>query len=255
MLKVKQISIIGFGNVGYELSKSLLSAGISITHICTRSVIEDSNFPNTVFLTEIDKLPIGQLTLICVQDSEIENVLSSIPAETPCAYTSGAVRLDQLNCKGELGVFYPLQTFTKGVAVDISEVPFFIESNSEQFGQTLFDLARQLSKNVKYANSEVRSKLHLAGVWVNNFTNHINFIAKEYLDGQNLDFEDLKPLLKETIRKLESNSPYDVQTGPARRGDLETLDLHMKMLNSDRKEMYQLISNSILKTYGKNDKL
>ena len=73
MLKKKQISIVGFGNVGYELSNALLLAGISVTHICTRSKVENTNYPNTVFVTDLNTLPVGQLTIICVQDSEIEN--------------------------------------------------------------------------------------------------------------------------------------------------------------------------------------
>ena len=250
-----KISIIGFGNVGYELAKSLQEVGVQISHICTRSKISDTTFSKTSFICELSEMPIGQLTIICVQDSEIEHVLSSIPKETPVAYTSGSVKLESLHFKGEIGVFYPLQSFTKGISVNMAEVPIFIESNSESFGKSLFKLASLLSNNVKYANSDVRSKLHLAAVWVNNFTNHINYIAKEYLDNQELDFEDLKPLLKETVRKIESNSPFEVQTGPARRGDTKTIEKHLKMLNEKEKEIYQLLTESIQKTYSKNDKL
>jgi len=255
VLKKKQISIVGFGNVGYELSNALLLAGISVTHICTRSKVENTNYPNTVFVTDLNTLPVGQLAIICVQDSEIEKIVKSIPSETPVAYTSGSVKLESLHFKGEIGVFYPLQSFTKGISVNMTEVPFFIESNSVSFGKSLFQLASLLSNNVKYANSDVRSKLHLAAVWVNNFTNHINYIAKDYLDNQELDFEDLKPLLKETIRKIESNSPFEVQTGPARRGDTKTIEKHLTMLNEKQKEIYQLLTESIQKTYSKNDKL
>lgn len=251
MFKAKQISIVGFGNVGYELSNSLVLAGFSITHICTRSKVVNTNYPNTAFVTDLNALPIGQLIIICVQDSEIEHVLNSIPAETPVAYTSGSVDLESLGFKGQIGVFYPLQSFTKGISVDIKTVPFFIESKNKKFGKELYELASALSTNVQFANSEVRAKLHLAGVWVNNFTNHVNYIAKEYLDSQGLDFEDLKPLLKETIRKIDTNTPLDVQTGPARRGDAKTIEKHLNMLSKNRQEIYKILSESIQKTYSK----
>ena len=253
--KHQKVSIVGYGNVGSHLAEALCNAGIVITHICTQNKVVCEDLPNTSFVTDLQVLPIGQLTLICVHDGEIENILSSISIETPVVYTSGSVKLDTLSRTDHLGVFYPLQTFTKGIPVDITKVPFFIESNSEAFGEELYALASSLSSNVKYATSEERAKLHLAAVWVNNFTNHINFIAKDYLDGQQLDFEDLKPLLKETIRKIEMNSPFEVQTGPARRGDKRTIEQHLKMLEPKRQEIFQLLSESILNTYKKNDKL
>ena len=253
MLEIKQVSVIGFGNVGYELSRSLQSVGISVSHVYARSIDCDDNFPNTMFVNSLKDLPQGELVLICVPDSEIENVLRHIPSGTPVAYTSGAVKLNELKHSGEIGVFYPLQSFTKGIVLDITQVPFFIESKSEAFGNTLFQLASKLSQNVQFANSDVRSKLHLAAIWVNNFTNHMNFIAKEYLDANELNFSDLMPLLKETIRKIESNNPEKAQTGPARRGDLNVIEKHLTMLPDKRQELYLKISNSIINTYSEND--
>lgn len=252
--KFKKVSIIGYGNVGSHLVEAFYNIGIQVTHVLVRNSSKYQSQDN-IFTSKYSELPFNQLVIICVPDDSVVDIIKQIDESCPIAYTSGSVKLESLHFKGEVGVFYPLQSFTKGISVNMTEVPFFIESNSVSFGKSLFQLASLLSNNVKYANSDVRSKLHLAAVWVNNFTNHINYIAKDYLDNQELDFEDLKPLLKETIRKIESNSPFEVQTGPARRGDTKTIEKHLTMLNEKQKEIYQLLTESIQKTYSKNDKL
>mgnify|MGYP001466299400 CR=1 FL=1 len=87
----------------------------------------------------------------------------------------------------------------------MNEVPFFIEGSNSNFSATLFDLAWEISSHVNYANSQERRELHLAAVWVNNFTNHLIHIAKEYLERKDIDFAHLnsKSVLKElTLQSL-----------------------------------------------------
>ena len=182
-------------------------------------------------------------------------MIERIDINTPVAYTSGSVALNSLPHRESIGVFYPLQTFSKDLDLDVSQVPFLIEASTEKFGNQLFDLATQLSTSVSYADSQKRKELHLAAVWVNNFTNHIVHIAQKYADENNVDFVLLTPLLKETIHKLDYLSAHDAQTGPARRGDLSILEEHMSKLNGVEKELYQLISKSIQNTYSKDGEL
>lgn len=252
---IQKISIVGFGNVSSHLVEAFENIGIEVTHILVRDIQKYTNVSKLNFISNYSELPKKQLVIVCVPDNEIASAIDLIDNDCPIAYTSGSIKLSDVASRKQIGVFYPLQTFTKGVPVDFTNIPFFIESDSPLFGELLFDLAKQLSQNVKYANSDERSTLHLAAVWVNNFTNHINFIAKDYLDSQNLEFEDLIPLLQETIKKIESNSPFLSQTGPARRGDNQTIEQHIKMLPEDRQKIYKEISESIIKTYSKNDKL
>lgn len=248
----QKVSIIGNGNVGFHLIEAFCDAGIEVTHVLVRHSINETE-RNVAYVNSYSELPKNQLVIVCVPDDFITEVIEQIDESCPVAYTSGSVNIASLPKRNELGVFYPLQSFSKGVQLEMGEVPFFIEANEISFGESLFELAQKLSKNVKYASSEQRSKLHLAAVWVNNFTNHLTFIAQEYLESEQMDFEDLKPLLKETIRKIELNSPRESQTGPARRGDQKTIEKHLKMLNESQQEIYRILTQSIQKTYLQND--
>ncbi len=246
----EKISIVGLGNVGSHLYAAFLQEGISVTHVVSRSKPSESILTQSIWLKNSEELPKNQLVIVCVPDDSIREVLTHIPAQCPVAYTSGSVELPQLPERQKLGVFYPLQTFTKGKEVNIFEVPFFIEARDNEFASELFDLAWKISRKVSYASSEERKKLHLAAVFINNFTNHLAHISKTYLEKHELDFNHLKPLLKETAHKLETQDPFDAQTGPARRNDQSVIEEQLRALNDPiQKELYRLFSKSIHQTY------
>jgi len=97
--------------------------------------------------------------------------------------------------------------------------------------------------------------MHIAAVMVNNFTNHIIHLAQQYSSENNIDFKHLQPLLKETVLKLEKTLAISAQTGPARRSDLAVIESHLQKLTGKTREVYKVISESIIETYAKNDKL
>jgi predicted short-subunit dehydrogenase-like oxidoreductase (DUF2520 family) len=149
--------------------------------------------------------------------------------------------------KDNYGVFYPLQSFTKEKAIDLSDVPFCIEASSTRVHEVLFSIARSLSSKVVVLDSEQRKVLHLAAVFANNFTNHMLFWAKTLLDAEGLDFNLLKPLTKETVEKAFFLMPELAQTGPARRGDYKTMKSHLDQIeaNPELSKLYQELSKSI----------
>lgn len=246
----QKISIIGLGNVGSHLYQAFSDAGIEVTHVLSRNgEIPSFLNNNTEVIADSKDLPHDQLALICVPDSAIPTMIDSIPPHCPIAYTSGSVDLNALPSNRTIGVFYPLQTFTKGTKVNLFEVPIFIESKDRVFASQLFDLAWTISRKVSYADSQERLHLHIAAVFINNFTNHLAHISKSYLETHGLSFDHLKPLLKETAQKLETATPYDAQTGPARRNDQAVIQTHLNMLEGTQQEIYALISKSIQSTY------
>lgn len=257
MKNTNKISIIGSGNVGHHLAKELSKVGVEVTHISGHNAQSDLELANVIGagICTIENLPKNQLAIVCVRDEAIGEILNQLDESIPAAYTSGSIQINNLPERKDLGVFYPLQTFTKDRELKISEVPFFIEATNTDFSNRLIKLASTISDNVNLASSAERKNMHVAAVMVNNFTNHILHQAKTYSDEHNIDFNHLLPLLNETVNKLKSDTPFDAQTGPARRGDQQTIEDHIKSLEGSSKEIYKLISDSIKRTYPKNDEL
>ncbi|MEY4289471.1 MAG: hypothetical protein RLZZ30_1559, partial [Bacteroidota bacterium] len=77
--------------------------------------------------------------------------------------------------------------------------------------------------------------------------------GQSQLTEKGLDGNLLNALIKETVSKLETISAYDAQTGPARRNDKETMDAHRSLLNEEDRKLYDVLTDSILKTYSKHD--
>ncbi len=251
--EIKSISIIGSGNVAYHLGKAF-SGLVKINAIYSRNKNSAQELADELFVfhaEELKDLIPSDIVLICISDDEILKVVDQIDPDQSVIYTSGSVGLNEITQRKNLGVLYPLQTFSKARHVDLFEVPFFIEATNEPFAQAIFDLAWKLSRKVIFANSIDRKNLHLAGVFVNNFTNHIDFLAQQFLKSKSLEWEFFKPLILETAKKLQSELPFDAQTGPAKRDDQTTIIKHLEMLDDETRKIYSLLSNSIQKQHKK----
>lgn len=250
----KNIAIIGSGNVGSHLAKGLANSEHTISGIWSRNVRNAEEISRAIgcaVIPSIESLNPSQIDLVIlsVTDDAIETILNQLDQNIPVAYTSGSVRLNQLPERTSLGVFYPLQTFSKDREVDLNAVPFLIESSNKKFAQDLFRIAKGLSNHVIFADSNDRYQVHIAAVMVNNFTNHLYSLAKQQMDANALDFNLLKPLLRETVEKLDDLEPSEAQTGPAKRGDSAVIEKHLSSLSGRTKEIYKLLSDSILEKH------
>ena len=132
--------------------------------------------------------------------------------------------------KSDVGVFYPLQTFTREAPLDIQEIPFLISARSRELQEQLVTLATRISSSVQVIRDQDRPTVHLAAVLTNNFMNHLMGVAQSLLQEQGIDHEVLEPLIRETVRKAMQGDPHLSQTGPAQRGDLDTIQEHLRRL-------------------------
>jgi predicted short-subunit dehydrogenase-like oxidoreductase (DUF2520 family) len=251
MKEIKKISIIGTGNVAHHIGRALLKNNFHIDGIWGRSKVNAQRLAkdlNTISFEALNQIPTStDLIIICVSDSAIKEVIENTSKDVALAYTSGSIPLKDLPKREKIGVFYPLQTFTKSREISFESIPFLIESENEQFAKSLMNCASQLSKTVRFTSSEERFQIHIAAVMVNNFTNHLYHLAEEHMKNHQLPFDILKPLILETAEKIKDITPFDAQTGPAKRNDLNVIESHLNELSEETKEIYQMLSKSIIK--------
>src|SRR5690606_24448742 len=96
-----------------------------------------------------------------------------------------------------------------------------------------------------------RKNLHLTAVFSSNFTNYLYVIAKKLAVEYSIPFEALIPLIELTANRVKEYDPSMVQTGPAARGDINTIQAHLKMLenHSGLQRLYREFSDQILKEF------
>lgn len=254
------LAFIGAGNLAWHLAPELENAGHSVKTITGKSERNLHLLAERLYdpMLKKDLDFTGESVhaiFITTPDSVIREIVSEIVVPEDCILVhcsaSQPLSILEMSASPDIGIFYPLQTFTKGYKTDFREVPIFIEANSGSTEEALVRLAKGISKEVYLLDSDRRKKLHLTATFACNFTNHLLTIAKGLIDEYQLDFDLLWPVLKTTIQKAMQLGPENAQTGPAVRHDFDTMDSHIDLLKNDPEvaEIYNLISKHIMKMH------
>lgn len=250
-----KVVILGAGNVAFHLTHFLLkNKKIELLQVYNKNLDKIDYLKNSVAIT--DKLSNlnknGDIYIIAISDDAISTFSNQLILPNKLVvHTSGSVSVDKLKSKSGKGVFYPLQTFSKNKKIDFKHIPICIEADTSKNLFLLKTFTKIISDTYFLINSDQRKHLHLSAVFVNNFVNHLYYLGNQICEENNIPFEILHPLIKETSNKIEDISPFDAQTGPAKRNDEKTMKKQLAILPKESKEIYTLLSNSILETYGK----
>jgi predicted short-subunit dehydrogenase-like oxidoreductase (DUF2520 family) len=257
-----KISFAGTGNVARVLSRNLHSRKHIIEHFISTDGMKGRQLADCCNASWSDNylFPLtSEIIIVAVPDHSLKEVLNNIECSESAiiAHTAGSLGLDVFpQHLRNTGIFYPLQTFSDKRETDISSVPFFIEASNISSEEALKQLANSVSNAVYVSDTEHRRLLHLAAVFVSNFTNYMLTSGKSISQLAGFPFEVLKPLILETIGKALELGPENSQTGPAVRNDLNTIEKHLDLLSfsPEQKEIYDLISRSIISYYNKKNK-
>ena len=256
-MKRLKIVLIGAGNVATHVGNAFNNNGHQILQVFSKQIENASELADKIGAESIDSIEQlnleADLYLMAVKDDRIAELCKKINLKDKIlVHTSGTISMEVLGVSSsQYGVFYPLQTFSKFKKLDLKTVPFCIEGNTPDVSNVLKEIANELSDVVQVVDSAMRKKIHLAAVFACNFSNHMYAIAEDLLKKDNVSLDIIRPLIEETARKAMTNSPEEVQTGPAIRNDKQVLSDHIELLssNTEWKKIYEQVSQSIQQHY------
>ena len=251
-----RLSLIGSGKLGRQLYRVFSEcAEIELVQWMDRSATETSTAEGISIVKQVEELLEVDCFLLAVNDEVIEMLAAKLPVNSLVIHTSGATEISVFSDHNRRGIFYPIQSFSHGRSVTFSKLPVGIEASNSKDLKFLEKLALAIQAKPVHLDSAQRKVLHLSAVLINNFSNHLFTEAAQICEENKIPFELLKPLIKETVDKLDDLSPKKAQTGPALREDRKTISAHLSMIeNSELKKLYTLFTNSITNHY-KNEKL
>ncbi|HWR75314.1 MAG TPA: F420-dependent NADP oxidoreductase [Bacteroidales bacterium] len=257
----RNISFIGAGNVAEALCQGLKAAGHRIISVASLNgdsarVLAGAN--GAAWRRDLSVPENCDILILAVTDTAVAGVAREVilPDRTVIAHTAGSVSLDALGHRQRAGVFYPLQTFTKGFVADLKKVPFFIEATDKPSLNLLRELATDIGAGAWDCDSERRRHLHVAAVFANNFSNFMMTTGEAIATGAGFDPSLLRPLMEETVRKAMRTGPERAQTGPAVRHDDRTMESHLELLSfsPEYQKLYRMISRMITDHYKNTDR-
>ena len=248
-----KVVMVGSGNVATVLARLITKNGHQLVQVISRNLDHAKQLAeqHVAAYTDFDGVPdaTADIFILATSDASLtENFAHFKTGNRLVVHTAGSVPKDVLQkISNTYGVLYPLQSLRKELT-DLPPIPFLIDGSNKVTLDTLEQFAKTFSDNVQQANDEQRLKLHTAAVIVSNFTNHLYSIAEKFCASEQVDFNMLKPLIYETAHRLEKYSPGDVQTGPAVRKDIATLDKHLRILSAHPKlrTTYMRLTDNIM---------
>lgn len=259
MSKLNRISLIGSGKVAWQLAQALENAGHTIEEVWSRDRENAARLVDHLYAAEVHSSldfshSRAEVFILSVADAAAGEVVEKLmlPADALLLHTSGALPMEVLApAANRYGVFYPLQTFSKGRMLDFSQVPFCLEASDKKSLKHLKQLGASLNSRLYELDGPKRRVLHVAAVFACNFTNHLLHISEEILEGQQIERELLHPLIAETVQKSMEIGPARAQTGPAVREDRPVLEAHLQLLEQHPQwaELYSLLSQDIIRLH------
>lgn len=255
------VTIIGYGRLGQHLLRWLLKAGYPVTGVFNRSTLPmNPELFQAKYMGEFPESPdqLGDLSILSVSDSAIPSVVSRLygmQIEGKCiVHASGAlpssILADLRDHGAHVGSFHPLQTFGPvGKKNPFKDVSISLEGDWKCI-ELLLDLCRNLGGQPHQTDAKGKALLHLACVWVSNYM-HVLFHAAQQVSstGQMSTAQVQKmlaPLIQQTIENANEMGPVAALTGPASRGDIESVHRHTELMRGpgEMAELYKSLAKS-----------
>lgn len=252
----KSILFIGAGRLGTTLAWALSKNDFEIPFFYSKEYLGDMKkyLPDTILIEKLtkDNFQNVNIVLITVPDAQIENVVQHLDIldvnwkNKVVLHTSGcksSIELQALKSKGaHIGSIHPMQTFDEYfLPITIFKNVIFSLEGDNQTIDFFEKIAELLDAKIINLKAEDKILYHIAAVASSNFfLALLDYVSELYskLNFDNNKIEELiLPIVNQTLNNFKKDESKNIITGPLKRGDLSTIENHVKYLNENQKDL------------------
>ncbi len=222
------IVIVGAGRAGRSFDVALRAAGHQV------QLVHHGDSPTS-------RDPALDVVLLTVPDDALPDSAArlAVAPETVVAHVAGSRGLDVLGAHARVGSLHPLAILpdTDRGAVRLRGGIFCVQGDTR-----LVRIVDSLEGRVIDIRPEARTLYHAAAVAASNhlvaLLAHVDALAR----GAGLELNDFLVLARQALDDSASRGPARALTGPAARGDLATVDAHLRAVPDDELDTYRVLA-------------
>jgi predicted short-subunit dehydrogenase-like oxidoreductase (DUF2520 family) len=252
------VTIIGTGPVARSLGWALFRADYPISSVMGQYRTQVQNL-RKVLHAETSGLSVQIISkdtkvfILAVSDDQIANVakdlsqLKFLDKTYVAIHCSGALTADIMSPlrirNVKLLSFHPMMTFARDSRRrSFRGVYIGIEGDSEAIPLG-FRMAQDISAIPIEIPTEWKTTYHLSAVWASNFlvglmSQALSLMQKVGYDSKT-SWDILEPLIKGTLNNIKRLGIEKALTGPAQRGEINTIQRHLKQLATQHPELLE----------------
>lgn len=256
-----RVSVIGKGAVGGALVDLFYENSITVCSVWSsesgKLMNEEGELPIPGRSVPLDSRESGTLIFITVPDDQIPNVVSQLAdssidwSDKSAVHCSGAWFSDALQPLADKGArvasMHPVQTFRRGDGASRFQDIFISLEGDARLVNDLQQIVQLAGANSLEVDKRQKRAIHLSAVMASNYLVTLQYVAQEFLADNHIPdgFKLVEPLVKQTLDNLITEGVTNSLSGPVERGDLETVEMHLKLLqdNPDLLHLYSLLGS------------
>lgn len=247
-------TIIGTGNIAWFIGNRLVAARHLCKGVFGRNPDSVQQLAEALLCEKFGDLKLAKETeadvcFLAVTDGAVQAVANQLSYKrTVLVHTAGAVQLEAISkAAPDTAVLWPVYSILRANQPAHRNIPTAWEASSAKAEKYTLAMAHVITDVLFEAKFEQRKWLHLSAVMANNFTNHLMAICERICKENKLPFSTLEPIIDQTFSRLKSASAKSLQTGPAARGDDETVSEQLALLEKHPywQKVYAAMTDSI----------
>jgi predicted short-subunit dehydrogenase-like oxidoreductase (DUF2520 family) len=261
----RTLALIGPGRAGTTIALALRAIGWTVTAVARRAPDAQSTATATAALASCaapvsDAARGAELVLVATPDRDIEDTIAAAgPAIAPGAlivHLAGSRGLDVFDdlratrTDVRVGALHPLQSFPN-TTVGLDRLP---GSWAAVAGDpAVSELARSLGLRTFGLADADRVRYHTAAVVASNHLVSLLGQVERLAASCGVPFDAFGPLVVACVENAFALGPADALTGPVARGDLSTVEAHLRALDPAEREAYRALAREAARLTGHRD--